>query len=152
MRNIALAFLAGVALTGGSSLVRTVGAQDTPEEDVFDMIQDLQVSMRTLEDEVKALKKRKPEPVAPKPVSIDVETGVQVRRNTETLDEVVVYLDSLARSAKQLEAALSESEEKGFTYGINPESRIVLLKGFRHVAGTLQKDVPGEERAEDVKR
>jgi len=53
-------------------------------------------------------------------------------------------------SAKVLQDALAESLEKGFTYGINPESRVVLLAGFQQFVSALQAEVPGQAPAAPV--
>ena len=47
-----------------------------------------------------------------------------------------------AEGAAKLSQVLDESEQKGFTFGINPESRVALLGGWRDFATGLQKDVP----------
>jgi hypothetical protein len=57
--------------------------------------------------------------------------------------DVVAYVNAQAQAAAALQLSLAESEEKGFTYGINPESREVMLAGFRQFLSTLQTDVPG---------
>jgi hypothetical protein len=61
----------------------------------------------------------------------------------QELASVQEYLQAQSRSASELAKALDESEKAGFTYGINPNSRKVLLKGWRDFSGNLQKDVPG---------
>jgi len=61
----------------------------------------------------------------------------------QELASVQDYLQAQSKSAEALTKALDESEKAGFTYGINPNSRKVLLKGWRDFSGTLQKDVPG---------
>ena len=55
---------------------------------------------------------------------------------------IVRYLEQQAESSKALEAALDDSEAAGFTFGINPESRHILLRGWREHLAVLQKDVP----------
>ena len=59
------------------------------------------------------------------------------------IDEVLEYLNAQAASAKFLQEKLADSEDKGFTWGINPDSRIVMLEGFNDFVNTLQTDVPG---------
>ena len=61
----------------------------------------------------------------------------------QELAAVQDYLQAQSKSAAVLAKALDESEKAGFTYGINPNSRKVLLKGWRDFSGTLQRDVPG---------
>ena len=41
-----------------------------------------------------------------------------------------------------MQATLDDSEKNGFTYGINPDSRHILLKGWRDQLAAMQKDVP----------
>ena len=60
-----------------------------------------------------------------------------------TLQDVVDYLQAQAKSARYLQDKLADSEDKGFTWGINPDSRIVMLEGFNDFVNTLQTDVPG---------
>jgi hypothetical protein len=59
------------------------------------------------------------------------------------LQEVVEYLQSQAKGAEQLQKMLADAEDKGFTYGINPDSRVAILQGFNQFVNTLQADVPG---------
>jgi hypothetical protein len=54
----------------------------------------------------------------------------------------LAYLESTAKSAAQMAAVLDESEKAGFTYGLNPDSRHILLRGWRDYLASLQKDVP----------
>ena len=59
-----------------------------------------------------------------------------------TLAKVVRYLDAQAAGAAALHEALAASEAAGFTAGINPNSREILLAGWREQLSTQQKDVP----------
>jgi hypothetical protein len=65
------------------------------------------------------------------------------------LKEIVAYLQSQAKGAAHLQKMLAESEDKGFTYGINPDSRVAMLEGFNHFVNALQTDVPGATAAGD---
>jgi len=60
---------------------------------------------------------------------------------------VLKYLDAQSKAARGMARTLDESEKAGFTYGMNPESRHVLLKGWRAQLSALQKDVPGAKAA-----
>lgn len=73
------------------------------------------------------------------------DTGLEARVEVleAQLAEVRAYLQAEAKSAKALSAALDVSEQEGFTFGINPRSREVLLEGFRSHAVVLQQGVPG---------
>jgi hypothetical protein len=59
------------------------------------------------------------------------------------LGRVVKYLEQQSESSKALALTLDESEAAGFTFGINPESRHILLRGWREHLTALQTDVPG---------
>ena len=59
-----------------------------------------------------------------------------------TLARVVHYLDAQALSAGTLAGILDESEKAGFTAGINPSSREILLAGWREHLTAMQRDVP----------
>jgi hypothetical protein len=54
----------------------------------------------------------------------------------------VQYFQLQAQSASAMAAVLDESEKLGFTYGINPNSRHVMLRGWRDQLAAMQKDVP----------
>jgi septal ring factor EnvC (AmiA/AmiB activator) len=57
----------------------------------------------------------------------------------------VQYLQLQAHSAATMQTVLDDSENQGFTYGINPNSRHVLLRGWREQLAAAQKDVPAPE-------
>ena len=62
----------------------------------------------------------------------------------ETRTEAVeAYLANQGKAAEKLQKALDASEKAGFTYGINPESREILLSAWRAQAGMASADVPG---------
>jgi cell division protein FtsB len=54
----------------------------------------------------------------------------------------VKYLEAQSKQAAAMSGVLDESEKAGFTYGLNPDSRHILLKGWRDQLATAQKDVP----------
>ena len=54
----------------------------------------------------------------------------------------VAYIATQSKSAAAMAAVLDESEKAGFTYGLNPDSRHVLLRGWREMLAAAQKDVP----------
>jgi len=60
----------------------------------------------------------------------------------KTLEEAQKYIDAQAKSAKTMAEVLDESEKAGFTFGINPESRVLLLQGWRNELGERQQGVP----------
>ena len=63
------------------------------------------------------------------------------KQETE-LAELKAWMAAQQAAAKAMQATLDESEQAGFTYGINPESRHALLRGWRaqlEAAGTAGK-------------
>ena len=66
------------------------------------------------------------------------------------LDETVHYLHTSGKAAHEMGAALSVSEEEGFTFGINPRSREILLEGWRKHLTAVQKDLPGKPLEDDT--
>lgn len=60
------------------------------------------------------------------------------------VEAVEGYLQQQAAAAEKLSKALEESRSAGFTYGINPESREVLLEGLGQAASAARKKVPGK--------
>jgi hypothetical protein len=58
------------------------------------------------------------------------------------VESLVGWAEAQAAGAERLERALAEAEQKGFTKGINWESREALLGGMNDLASTLQRDVP----------
>jgi len=68
--------------------------------------------------------------------------ATDVSETKATLARIVRYLDAQASSAASLAGALDESEKAGFTAGINPNSREILLAGWRAQLSTAQRDVP----------
>ena len=79
----------------------------------------------------------------------------QLEKRVETLEQkleaVETYLQAQAKTAGQFSKALDQSEEQGFTWGINPDSRETLLGAFRDQVTSIQKDVPGAKTAEEEK-
>ena len=69
------------------------------------------------------------------------------------LEERVAFLEAFAEgqadAGEKLATALTNSEKKGFTAGINPQSREILLKGLRAQAEAMQsgKNKGKEEEA-----
>ena len=130
-RNLSLVLLLVAALACGSSF-----AQGPGEADLEARVAKLEAQVAALQDSLKASK--------PAGDELEKELAEQKRM----LAKIIGYLGAQAASAKVLQDSLAESQEKGFTYGINPESRVVLLAGFQQFAGTLQSEVPGQAPAE----
>ncbi len=127
------------ALCLGAALVRTGGAasaaasQDNPLE-----------RLEKLERHVVELKALIAKLEAPKPSAAPIDLPPDVIELKKQMAEVQNYLAAQADSARSLQDTLNDSEVKGFTWGINPDSRIVLLAGFHEFATTLQTAVPGQ--------
>ena len=58
------------------------------------------------------------------------------------LTAVVKYLDAQSKGAAGMSSTLDASEKAGFTYGINPDSRLILLEGWREQLAGIQKGLP----------
>lgn len=68
--------------------------------------------------------------------------ALELADTQHALENVIQYLNAQSESAQAMEAVLDDAEKKGFTAGINYESREALLKGWREQCAVLQKDVP----------
>ena len=66
------------------------------------------------------------------------------------VDETVAYIGRQAMQAESMVDVLQVSEDEGFTAGINPRSREVLLAGFRSLLAEAQAHVPGQVVTEPV--
>ncbi|QDU68030.1 hypothetical protein [Engelhardtia mirabilis] len=128
-RTLAPLLLTAAALAGGHAASR-------PE--VASLQQDkatLEERVLTLESKVAELSRRMEQ------VAADASTS---RQKT---DQTVDYLRRQAKQAERLKQSLDVSEEAGFTAGINPRSREVLLEAFRGVASEAQVGLPGGNAA-----
>ena len=74
----------------------------------------------------------------------------EVRALRMQLDETTKYAQKQAVIANALQKALVTSREKGFTYGINPQSREVMLAGFAEFLEGLGANVPKLHKAKAV--
>ena len=57
-------------------------------------------------------------------------------------EKTAKYLNEQAKAAAQMQDVLDASEKAGFTFGINPDSRILLLAGWHEALAAAQKDLP----------
>lgn len=57
-------------------------------------------------------------------------------------EKTAKYIAEQAKAATSMLDTLDASEKAGFTFGINPESRILLLQGWRESLAAAQKDLP----------
>jgi septal ring factor EnvC (AmiA/AmiB activator) len=97
----------------------------------------LQKEVAMLRDEVAALKKAVPPPAA----NTD-KLAAELKETRALVEQLVAYVRAQAEGAGQLSQVLADSEKKGFTYGINPDSRIVLLQGLNSFVDALQTNLP----------
>ncbi len=96
---------------------------------------------------------KKPQEGAPtleqRVAGLEAQLGELARRQLESekkLDDVLLYLEKQSQAAGAVLTELDSSEQLGFTAGINPQSRQVLLAAFRGYYGEEQKDVPEKRR------
>ncbi|MBI5433839.1 MAG: hypothetical protein HZA52_13490 [Planctomycetes bacterium] len=100
---------------------------------------DLQKEVERLRVEVAELKNRSR-------ANGDLETlRAELKDANQKLVETFSYLNAQADAAQHLNDALLDADKKGFTFGINPDSRVALLQGFQAYCEGLQKDVPGRK-------
>ncbi len=113
MERLCIPFLVVAAFVGASALTHGQDAKASLEGQVLLLREDV-AALRTELDLTRAL-----------------------------LDETVSYLERRSKAAAELARVLSASEEAGFTFGINPNSREILLAGWRKELADRQKGVPG---------
>ena len=136
-------FALGATLPGPSAGAAAPQQGNSPIE----RLNALEARVTALTDQVTQLEGQKPTPAAKpsaKPAQVDVSPKVAALE--KQLEGIILYLSSQAESAKRLGEVLEDSRAKGFTYGINPDSRVVLLSGFGEFVRTLQSNVPVGER------
>jgi hypothetical protein len=68
--------------------------------------------------------------------------AVELADTKAAVTRIVAYLDAQAHSAQQMAETLDNSEQAGFTAGINPNSRTMLLAGWREQLNVAQANVP----------
>ena len=132
MNKVVLGLVAAAALVVGTSSGQEprpieAGAQDPAVE-----IAELKRQVARLTADVNQLK----------------QAAAQGGEAGKEMEAVHGYLENQAKAAAALQKVLVDSEEKGFTFGINPESREVLLAGFDEFAEVLQQDLPGVDAEE----
>ena len=64
------------------------------------------------------------------------------RQQALTITQTTRYLEAQSKAAAALQEALARSEKEGFTFGINPRSREILLAGWRESLASAQKELP----------
>jgi hypothetical protein len=53
------------------------------------------------------------------------------------LKDTIDYLKAQAQSAQSMIDVIADAEKKGFTWGINPDSRTVLVAGWNQYYGSM---------------
>ncbi len=72
-----------------------------------------------------------------------VEAQAKDCSDAKTLAEKVAkYAETQAKAAASMTETLDAAEKAGFTFGINPDSRVVLLRGWREALSAAQTNVP----------
>jgi hypothetical protein len=137
--HIGLTLVAAAALVAGAAFAKAPGprAAAPQEPSAMDRLIALEKQVLDLQTQLAAAKKAPGQPsvsAGPTP-----EQYADLRRQ---MDEMLAYVEAQSQSAKSLAEALEDSREKGFTYGINPDSRVVLLDGFAQFTTALQTKVP----------
>ena len=128
MNKLTLGLFAVAALAVGTSFAQSPKAQDPATE-----IAELKRQVARLQADVNLLK----------------QSNAAGDEAEQKLQSVMAYIEAQAKAAAGLQKVLADSEAKGFTFGINPESREVLLAGFNSFAEVLQSDVPGDDEPEE---
>lgn len=135
------AFALGAAFAAPSTPLAAQPAQDTPLE----RLEAVEKRLADLENQFAALK-------GVKPVATDKDKPADaqgIEAVDKQLQSVLAYLGAQAEAAKRLDEVLKDADAKGFTFGINPDSRIVMLHGFADFTTTLQTDVPTAKKPTD---
>lgn len=66
----------------------------------------------------------------------------ELKETRGLLEATHAYLDAQTKAARSMADTLDASEKAGFTAGINPDSRQLLLRGWREQLGQLQQNLP----------
>src|SRR5262245_53634801 len=112
-RNLSLVVFASAAVCG------LAFAQVTQKPDAAAQIAALEKRVAALEADLTAFKAATPG---------TPESEAALAKDRQTLDQLVRYTAAQGAAAEKLQDMLDDSQAKGFTYGINPDSRIVLLE------------------------
>jgi hypothetical protein len=103
-----------------------------------------------LEKEVAALR-AKVDAVKPSGSDQEVALKKELADTRVLVNQLITWAAAQANGAAELERVFDDSEQKGFTFGINPDSRIALLAGWRSFTAGLQKDAPKPIEGADAK-
>ena len=147
-RQLGPAFAATLALAAFAALARSDAPRAAAPQDpsAIDRLEVLEKEVVQLKAQLEALRKTPPKgAAAAAPAEGDKELAVL----REQMDQVLAYLAAQSEGAARLQEALDDSREKGFTFGINPDSRVVMLEGFGQFTSTLRTDVPAAKKPQD---
>ena len=117
MKTLTIATLSLLVLPAFTLVQKTPPQKASPEQG------ELEKKVAALEDELATLKEKSAQDKA-------------------LLEQVVASLEGQSQEATKMLASLDESEQLGFTAGINFRSREVLLAGMRGYWSEVQKGVP----------
>ena len=93
--------------------------------------------LAALETEVAGLKS---EIVLLKQAAGNADLASDVAASRASIAALESWVRAQSQAAGELDRALAEAREKGFTYGITPDSREVLLQGFASFTGAVHTD------------
>ncbi len=125
------AALCGFALAQTPPIPTSVDRLDALEKQVAALRTQVVAEHQAARDEIAALRK-------------------ELAEASALTTQVSTWASNQATGAAELAVVLDDSDQKGFTFGINPESRIALLAGWRAFAAGLQKDAPKPPAAKDA--
>lgn len=74
----------------------------------------------------------------------------EVRALAKEVESLRSFVDAQADAGKELMDAVARSEAEGFTAGINPKSREVLLAGLKTQAKAMQSAGASDEKDKDT--
>ncbi len=142
MRQIHTAVAIPVLLLGGLSLLplwsfSKASAQGVPPPDPLARLERLHQEMTILKAEVQRLRVR----VAGASEESEPVDSANAKLSRD-MEQVLAYLRQQSEAAKLMSDTLDAAEAKGFTAGINPDSRTTMLTGWRAHLQAQQTNVP----------
>jgi hypothetical protein len=123
-RNLSLVLVSSAVVCG-------LALAQAPQNKDAAQVAALQKRVEALEADVAAMKKATPP-------SADLAAAAE--KDHKTVEQLVKYTAAQATAATKLQGVLEDSREKGFTYGINPDSRIVMLDGLHDFTETIKAE------------
>lgn len=137
--HIGLTLVAAAALVAGAAFATQPGARAAAPQEPSAMERLIAVEKQVADLQAQLAAAKKSPAQSAQGAGPTPEEHAELRRQ---LDEVLAYIEAQSQSAKSLAEALEVAREKGFTYGINPDSRVALLDGFAQFTAALQTKVP----------